>query len=62
MVAVVVRVASDGNDKSKIHVEAGWSYSLDSEVTCQSRGIWEQGLLAQIKDASEAEARLMEEG
>lgn len=54
LVAVVVRVEADGDDKSKIHVQAGWSYSLDRDVTCQSRGIWEQGLLGQIKDASEA--------
>lgn len=50
-VAVLVRVKSDGSDNSKIHVEAEWSYSLDSEVTCQSKGIWEQTLLAKIRDA-----------
>jgi hypothetical protein len=50
-VAVLVRVARDGSDNSKIHVEAEWSYSLDSEVTCQSKGIWEQTLLAKIRDA-----------
>ena len=61
-VAVVVRVASDGNTKSKLHVQAGWSYSFDREVTCQSRGIWEQQLLAKIKDASEREARELGDG
>ncbi len=50
-VAVLVRVKSDGSDNSKIHVEAEWSYSLDSEVTCQSKGIWEQTLLAKIREA-----------
>ncbi len=50
-VAVLVRVDSDGSNKSKIHVEAEWSYSLDSEVTCQSKGIWEQTLLSKITDA-----------
>jgi len=56
-VAVLVRVESDGSDKSKIHVQTEWSYSLDSEVTCETKGIWEQTLLATIKDAVEQDAR-----
>jgi hypothetical protein len=60
-VAVVVRVLADGSQKSKLHVQAEWSYSFDSEVTCQSKGIWEQGLLGQIKAASEAEAQRIEQ-
>ena len=56
-VAVLVRVESDGSDNSKIHVQAEWSYSLDSEVTCQSKGIWEQTLTAKIKDAVEQQLR-----
>ena len=56
-VAVVVRVKADGSDNSELHVTAGWSYSFDNEVTCQSRGVWEQALLVQIKNASEAQAR-----
>ena len=50
-VAVLVRVEADGSNSSKIHVEAEWSYSLDSEVTCQSKGVWEQTLLSKITDA-----------
>jgi len=55
-VAVLVRVTEDGSEHSKIHVQAAWSYSLDSEVNCQSNGIWERGMLAKIKDAAEAQA------
>jgi len=55
-VAVLVRVEGDGSDTSKIHVQAEWSYSLDSEVVCQSTGIWEQTLSARIKDAVEKKA------
>ncbi len=60
-VAVVVRVAADGKN-SQLHVQAEWSYSFDREVTCQSRGIWEQTILEKIKDASETEARRLEVG
>ena len=56
-VAVVVRVKADGSNKSELHVTAGWSYSFDSDVTCQSKGIWEEALLVQIKNAAEAAAR-----
>lgn len=55
-VAVLVRVDSDGSDNSKVHVQAEWSYSQDSEVTCESKGIWEQTLLAKIKEAVEQQA------
>ena len=56
-VAVLVRVESDGSDNSKIHVEAEWSYSHDSEVVCRSTGVWEQTLLAKIKEPVEKTAR-----
>lgn len=52
-VAVLVRLKEDGSDYSKIHVTAQWSYRLDSEVTCTSKGVWEQLLLGKIKDAAE---------
>jgi hypothetical protein len=54
--AVLVRLEQDGDARSKIHVETEWSYSQDSEVTCQSRGVWEPGMLAKIKEAAEANA------
>lgn len=55
--AALVRVVKLERDRTKISVEAEWSYSQDPNVTCQSRGVWERNMLTMIKQAAEQEAR-----
>jgi hypothetical protein len=56
-VAVVIRVARDGDTRSKVHVAPTWSYQADDDVRCTTTGIWEKDLQQAVIAAAEAEER-----